>query len=310
MSFSKTVKEELSLLDVNKQDLLAETSAFLDLSCEIKTVKGKKIVVYKSKNPTVSIRFLKNIRALYESEVKLDILDEARLKYRKSITIKILEPVESIISEHALEGDFIGSKWLLLQTPEAKKAYLRGAFLSSGSINDPKTPNYHLEIYAKSSDKAILLQQVMNFFGLNARIIKRRNGFICYIKDAQRISDFLILVGAQNALFKYEDIRIRRDFNNSINRVINCEVANEEKVIESARKQIDDITYLKVHQIKLPKKLEMAAELRLNNPDLSLRELEERYEKVYNESISRSGLNHRFIKIRQIRIDDEERRSS
>lgn len=308
MSFAKTVKEEMTSIPVNQSEMLAEISAFFQLSCEIEEQNLKPVITYKSKNATVAIRFLKLLRSLYPSSVKLNIKDEKVLQYRKSINIKILSPIEEIISEHGL-GQIEDNRELLVRTPETKQAYLRAAFLISGSINDPNTSNYHLEIYARNSSDILFIQTLMNYFNLNAKIIKRRSGFIAYVKDSEQIANFLILTKAQNSLFKFEDARIQRDFNNSINRIINMEVANEQKVMESSARQLDDIKYIQKHLTLnvLNPKLKEAAILRLENPTLSLSELEEAYLEKYNKKISRSGLNHRFIKIREIRLEDEER---
>ena len=302
MSFAKTVKEEMTTIPVNQSEMLAEISAFFHLSCEYQQTDNGPVIEYNSRNATVAIRFLKLLRSLYPSDVKLDVKDEKVLTHRKTIKIKILSPVDQIVSEHSLEN-----KDLLVDTPEDKKAYLRAAFLIGGSVNSPKTSNYHLEIYARNSEDILFIQSLMNYFELNAKIIRRRNGFIAYIKDAEQIANFLIITKAQNSLFKFEDIRIKRDFNNSINRIINCEVANEQKVMESSARQVDDINYVKKHLTleALNPKLREAADLRLENPDLSLSELEEAYFLKYGKKISRSGLNHRFIKIRELREKDE-----
>ncbi|MGI6782525.1 MAG: DNA-binding protein WhiA [Acholeplasmataceae bacterium] len=308
MSFAKTVKKEMTSIPVNQSEMLAEISAFFHLSCEIDEESEPPSITYKSKNATVAIRFLKLLRSLYPSSVKLDIKDEKVLQYRKSINLKILSPIKEIISEHGIDQKE-DNRELLVNTPETKQAYLRAAFLISGSINDPSTSNYHLEIYAKDPNDILFIQSLMNYFNLNAKIIKRRNGFIAYLKDSEQISNFLILTKAQNSLFKFEDVRIQRDFNNSINRIINMEVANEQKVIASSERQLDDIRYIQKHLTLnvLNDKLKEAAILRLENPTLSLSELETAYLEKYNKKISRSGLNHRFIKIREIRLEDEER---
>lgn len=308
MSFAKFVKAEMTTIPVNQSEMLAEISAFFHMSTTLEVDNGKQIIVYDSKNATVAIRFLKLLRSLYPSNVVLNIKDEKVLTHRKTIKIKILSPVDQIISEHGFDTSN-DSRDLLIKTPEARKAYLRVAFLIGGSVNDPNTSNYHLEIYVKDSNEAIFVQSLMNNFNLNAKIIKRRKGFIVYLKDAEQIANFLILTNAQNSLFKFEDVRIKRDFNNSINRIINCEVANEQKVMESASKQLDDINYI-IENLTLKAlnpKLQEAAELRIENPDLSLSELQEAYFEKHNKKISRSGLYHRFIKIREIRNEDEGR---
>ncbi|MCD8562071.1 MAG: DNA-binding protein WhiA [Acholeplasmataceae bacterium] len=169
------------------------------------------------------------VRSLYQAETSLITQKINKLNQKNAIIIRIHTRVEDIVNEHGLLENPIENQELTTSTPEAKKAFLRAAFLSGGSVNHPKTAEYHLEIYTHDPKQAVFLQSVMNTFDLNAKITKRRQGFICYLKDAEGISDFLQIVGAQNSVFQFEDIRIKRDFNNSINRVMNMEIANEKK---------------------------------------------------------------------------------
>ncbi len=138
----------------------------------------------------------------------------------------------------------------------------------------------------------------MNQFDFNARTIERRNGYITYLKEAEKIADFLALVGAHNSMMRFEDIRIVRDMRNSVNRLVNCENANMNKTIDAAAKQIENIEFIDemVGLDKLPIKLKEIAVLRLENPDVSLKELGEM---VPSGEISKSGINHRIRKINE-----------
>ncbi len=310
MSFAKTVKEELVTIPVELEEQLAECSAFLNLNTELHIESKQKSLDFKTNNPTVAKRFLQLIRTLYQAEIQLITQKQTKLKKRQTVIVSVQSKVEDILNEHNfLEGN-LESEELLTQSPEAKKAYLRAAFLSSGSVNHPKTAEYHLEIFSNNPNQMIFIQGLMNSFDLNAKITKRRNGYIVYLKDAEGISLFLQVVGAQNALFQYEDIRIKRDFNNSINRVINCEVANERKTIEAARDQLKDIKlierYIKMDQID--PKIKQIMTIRKENDDINLRELAEAYANKYHETISKSGLNHRLQKIKQLALDIKKRR--
>jgi DNA-binding protein WhiA len=140
----------------------------------------------------------------------------------------------------------------------------------------------------------------MNEFGLNAKITKRRNGLICYLKDVTSIEDFLRIIGASDTVFEYEDIRIKRDFNNSINRILNCEIANEKKTIQAANIQMKYIDYIEKSRVKVDYKILQAMEIRKENPDASLNELVEYFEEKYKEKITKSGLSHRFSKLKEI----------
>jgi DNA-binding protein WhiA len=182
-----------------------------------------------------------------------------------------------------------------------KRAYLRGAFLASGSVNSPETSAYHLEIQAFSEKQANIIADTANFFGLNTKVSKNKRGYISYIKEAEKIADFLRVVGANNSLFEFEDSRIKRDFKNSINRVINCDIANERKALDAARKQLNDILIIEEkHKGKLPTSMEEAIQLRKKYPDSTLLELSYASKELFEKQISKSALNHRFRAIRDL----------
>jgi cell division protein WhiA len=312
MSFARTVKEELVTLPVELEGQLAEFSAFLNLNTEFHIESKHKMLDFKTNNPTVAKRFLQLVRTLYQAEVTLMTQKNQKLKQGKTIIIRINTKVEDIIAEHSYFENGLENQDLLTQSQESKRAYLRAAFLSGGSINHPKTANYHLEIFARNPDQIVFMQQLMNYFDLNAKIINRRNGFIVYLKDAEGISDFLQVVGAQNSVFQFEDLRIKRDFNNSINRLMNCEIANEKKIFIAANSQLKDIElieeFIPNHQID--EKIKRVMDLRKEYPEISLQELTDLYEKKYKEKISKSGFNHRLVKIKQMASQIREGRPS
>ncbi|MFA5526474.1 MAG: DNA-binding protein WhiA [Acholeplasmataceae bacterium] len=302
MSFAKIVKEELVSVPVELDEQLAEFSAFVNLNGEFHIENRQKMIDFKTNNPTVAKRFLQLVRALYQAETSLLTQKLNKLNQRNAIIIRILSRVEDIVNEHGLLEDPIENEELTTATPEAKKAFLRAAFLSGGSVNHPKTAEYHLEVYTKSPEQAVFVQSLMNAFDLNAKITKRRHGFICYLKDAEGISDFLQVIGAQNSVFQFEDIRIKRDFNNSINRVMNMEIANEKKAIIAANEQLKDIAIVEkyIPKSQIDHKSRQVIELRKAFPEASLIELVTRYEETYQDQISKSGLNHRLMKIKQM----------
>ena len=242
------------------------------------------------------------VRTLYQAETILLTKKQNKLNQKQAIIIRITSKVSDMISEHSFLENPIDSQELLTKTQETKKAFLRAAFLCSGSVNHPKTAEYHLEIFSQDSNQIIFIQRLMNAFELNAKITKRRKGYIAYLKDAEGISDFLQIMGAQNSVFKFEDIRIKRDFNNSINRVMNCEIANEKKTIMASQQQIRDIKVIENYFLNkdLDEKLKNIMQLRKDFPDISLRELSVMYEQRFNEPLSKSGLNHRLTKIKKL----------
>ncbi len=302
MSFAKTVKEELVTIPVEVEEQLAEFSAFLNLNTEFHIEERQKMLDFKINNPTVAKRFLQLVRTLYQAETSLITLKNHKLKQRNTIIIRIQSKVEDIINEHGLFENPVENEELMTETPETKKAYLRAAFLSGGSVNHPKTAEYHLEIFSQDPDQVIFIQKLMNSFDLNAKITNRRHGYIVYLKDAEGISDFLQLTGAMNSVFQFEDIRIKRDFNNSINRVMNMEIANEKKAVEAAYRQINDIEIVEkyIPKDQIDQRSRQVIELRKAHPDASLMELVDLYIETYHEPISKSGLNHRLVKIKQM----------
>lgn len=310
MSFAKTVKEELVTIPVELEEQLAECAAFLNLNTELHIESRTKRLDFKTNNPTVAKRFLQLIRTLYQAEISLITQKQTRLKKRQTVIVSIQSRVEDILNEHGILDNGSDAQALLTQSRQARKAYLRAAFLASGSMNHPKTAEYHLEIFSNNPNQIVFIQSMMNSFELNAKIVKRRNGFITYLKDAEGISMFLQIVGAQNALFQYEDIRIKRDFNNSINRVINCEVANEKKTLDAAKEQLDDIKLIEKYTKKdhIDPKIKRIMTLRKKHADISLRELAEQYAETFHETISKSGLNHRMQKIKQLATDIKKQR--
>lgn len=302
MSFARTVKNELITIPVNHNEMLAEFSAFLNFSCDFHIEEGVKMLDFMTKNPAITKRFLLLTKSLYQADTILLTKDQQKFTKKPLIILRVIKNVEAIIKEHDYLIDPIKKIEELTIDHANKVAFLRAAFLTSGSVNDPKTAEYHLEIFVNKKEEVVLIQSIMNYFNFNARVTKRRNGFICYLKDAETISDFIQLVGAYNSVFKFEDVRIKRDFNNSINRLINCEIANERKSVEASDKQMKYINILRKHEfyLEIDSKLLKVMELREKYVDISLTDLVKLYKEEYNEEISRSGLNHRFNKIKAL----------
>lgn len=185
-----------------------------------------------------------------------------------------------------------------------RRAYLRGAFLVSGSVSDPKK-SYHLEIVCANEEQAGFAQNIMRSFGLDARVVLRKEKYMVYLKEADQISDMLGLMGSTNALLNFENIRILREISGSINRQVNCETANISKTVDAAVRQIEDITFLRDHGAlqKLPDNLKEAAQVRLDNPDVPLKRLGE----LMDPPIGKSGMNHRLMRLCQIAQDLREK---
>ena len=183
------------------------------------------------------------------------------------------------------------------QDEQLARLYIREAFIKSGSMNDPRK-KYHLQIIFKENKKAEEMKLLLENFNINAKIIKKDKEYMLYLKDGEEISNFLALIGANNSVLRFEEVRVIKETRNEINRIVNCETANLNKTINASVKQIEDINFIK--KMKkfngLPDSLKEIAQIRLENPDMPLAELGKQLE----NPISKSGVNHRLKKISEI----------
>ena len=173
------------------------------------------------------------------------------------------------------------------------------SFFDGGSVNNPETSAYHLEIYSLYREHGEALADLMNGFDLNAKTVERKKGFVTYLKEAEKICDFLSLVGSHSAMMKFEDVRILRDMRNSVNRLVNCETANLNKTIGASLRQVENIKFIDnmIGIEQLPDKLREIARLRVEHQEVTLKELGEM---VSTGTVSKSGVNHRLRKIDSI----------
>ena len=299
MSFTTRIKNEISSIYENTSASHAELSSILRNSYNVSENKLEII----TENGTVCKHIYTLFKELYNINVKTEFKNTKFSKNRLySITIPnkldlILKDLEVIDDENNYQV-----KPNLLETEDEKRAYLKGVFLVSGSINDPKTSMYHLEFSIDYISEAEFLSNLLNEFFLNSRVTKRDKGYMVYVKEAEKIGDFLRIINASRAVLYYEDIRIYRDHKNMTNRLNNCEQANFEKSLNSASHQIEDINLIKEKMglELLPEKLVDVAEYRLKYPESTLQELSEIMSLETNKVITKSGLNHRFRKLKEI----------
>lgn len=299
MSFSLDIKSELSRIECSKEELISELSSIIRSSATIEN----DISIYIENNG-VARRIFKLFKNIYDVTPIITV----RKKYFSNgfsyiLTIKskkqlILEDL-SILKDGTYQ--FIPSEYIY-SDDDLSRAYLRGLFLVSGSINDPKTSRYHLEFLVDNNEYAKFINNILNDYNLNSKIIRRDKKYMIYIKEAEKISDFLRLIKAYNGVMYYEDIRIYRDHKNMTNRLNNCEQANMDKVFFTASNQIKDIEKIKEYDLYdlLDEKLKTAIDYRLKYPELSLAELSDKISQETENKITKSGLNHRFRKIKEM----------
>ncbi len=302
MSFTTTIKEEISRIPNTRSESIAELSGFLrnngtctDSSIDLIT-----------ENATVAKRIYQLMKDLYDVTCEIESRKNMNFSKNNLYLIMIDEKVDFILKDLSI----VDENGIFLETPSSYildsedeiRAYLRGVFLAKGSINDPKTARYHMELLIDEKKEAEFLSQLLNDFDLNSRVLSRDKGYMVYIKEAEKIGDFLRILNANQAVLYYEDIRIYRDHKNMTNRLNNCEQANIDKIIETATKQIEDIEYLKENLALelLDDKTKEAIDYRLKYPEASLLELSEIISYETGKPITKSGLNHRFRKIREL----------
>lgn len=303
MSFASETKKELTQVETDDSSLKAEVSALIRMNGSLSFTNRQISVDIQTENAAIARRVYTNIKKLYNLNIELLVRKKMRLKKNNVYICRVREGARELLADlhivsETFEFNHTIAKELIPKTSQ-KRAYLRGAFLAGGSVNNPETSAYHLEIYSLYKEHGEALADLMNHFDLNAKTIERKKGYVTYLKEAEKISDFLSLVGAHQAMMKFEDVRIVRDMRNSVNRIVNCETANLNKTIGAALRQVENIRFID-HTIgldQLPEKLREIARLRVEYQDVTLKELGEM---VSTGTVSKSGVNHRLRKIDEI----------
>ena len=298
MSFSVLVKSEATRVETTREEDISELSAIIRNSAVI----SNEIVIYIENN-FVARRIFKLFKSIYDVTPIITV----RRKYFSSgysFILTVKKKVDEILQDISIMKD---GKYLnipmeyIVSDDDLVRAYLRGVFLVTGSINDPKTSRYHLEILVDDYGYAKFISKLLNNNLLNSKIIKREKKYMVYIKEAEKISDFLRIIKAYNGVMYYEDIRIYRDHKNMTNRLNNCEQANMDKIFFTASNQIKDIEKLEEYGLMdlIDEKLLLVINYRKKYPEASLTELSD---KMNNDGIkiTKSGLNHRFRKIKEM----------
>lgn len=296
MSFTGIVKNELSKLEIDKLEATSELSAILRNNAII-TSKEIKIT---TENSSVARHIFNYIKELYNISPKITVRHGYNYNKNYIYILEITQKIELIKKDLSLNtnipANYIVDDDVLIRT------YLRGVFIATGSINDPKKSRYHLEFLVDNLEYAEFIKEKLNMYYLNSKVIKRETKFMIYIKEAEKIGDFLRMINAIQALLYYEDIRIYRDHKNMTNRLNNCEQANVDKIIETASKQVQDIELINsIGGIDLlDDKTKIAAIYRLKYREASLTELSNIISIETQTPITKSGLHHRFTKIKEL----------
>lgn len=304
MSYTTQIKNEISKIYNTKSETIAELSGFIRNNGYI----DNNALYLTTENEVILERLIGFITDLYDIKPRIESRDNMNFSKNKLNVLIVDEKLSFILQDIG----YFDSENTYLETPptyivganEEIRAYLRGVFLCQGSINDPKTSQYHMELLIDKPSEAVFIQKLLNIFDLNAKILNRYNGYMIYIKESEKISDYLRIIRAHKAVLYFENIKIYHQEKNKANRLNNCEQANIDKVIQTANEQLKYIEIIEENMgiNLLDDKTKEALEYRKKYPEASLKELSEIISLETGKPITKSGLNHRFRKIKELAI--------
>ena len=299
MSFTVKVKEELLSLSVKDKNELA---AIIKMAGSLGISSTGLTLSISTENAKIARHLYELLLDLYQVKSEIRHHQKTNLRKNRVYTVFLDQKVEEILSDLHLADSFFGIEagidQAILSDDEASRAYLRGAFLSSGSMRDPESGKYQLEILSVYSDHAEGLATLMRKFLLDAKIIERKKGAVTYLQRAEDIMDFLIVTGAMKAMTEFESVKLLREARNDLNRTNNAETANIARTVTASMKTIHNIGKIidTVGLESLPVDLQEVAYLRVNHPDYSIQQLADSLSKP----LTKSGVNHRLRKINKI----------
>ena len=302
MSYTYSIKEEIASIKSNNSELIAELSGYIRNNGVITSKK----VTMTTENKAVVDHLVEALKDVYNIKPKVEIIENLNFSKNDLYQITIDDNLEKVLEKLGIHDE--NGKYLsvvpnyIVGGNEEIRAYLRGVFEGVGSINDPKTSRYHMELLVNKSKEAVFVQKLLNIFELNAKILGREKGYMIYIKEAEKISDFIKILGANKAVLYFEDVRVYRDKKNKTNRLNNMEQANMDKIIQTATIQLEQIRVIEENDgvMLLDDKTKETLEYRKKYPEASLKELAEIISIETNKPITKSGLNHRLRKIKDL----------
>lgn len=304
MSFSTNVKEDiLKINNVDTKSLKLTLEAMLRFAGEI-VISNPLKLTFSSNSLNIVTYLVKNLKKLYDFEYEIEQRKIER--FDNSVTYRVLIiGANRIVEEMELTKDQTLSKEDIFEDEEYLISYLRGAFLARGSVNDPKSKNGHFEISSTNQSEILFIQRIMNSFELNARVTKRKTYTVCYIKSREAIGDLLYRLGATSTMNYYQDVLITKEIATNAKRSVNLDIANQDKTNASAHEQLKYIKYLEYNYPlqELDSKLLMVMKVRKDHPEHSLTQLLDIIHDEYDPKLTKSGLNHRFRKLKEIALE-------
>ena len=300
MTFSTRLKEEITEYNSNLMEKRAELSAILRYDAKIEKEK----ITLTSENAKIARRIYSYLKEVFGINIKIIVRNQKRFRIKQIYILEIKEKVNYILESLYIyeNGKKIKANENYFEAFEEKVSYLRGTFLTTGSINDPSTSGYHLEFVFLTKTDADFIKNILKSFKIDAKVLKRSNRYMTYIKSAEVISDIIKMFHAVNSLFYFEDIRIYRDHKNMVNRLNNCEIANQEKTTQTGMKQMESIEFIKENDLMslLDEHTQIVLEYRYKYPESSYSELAEIISLETDYKIGKSGINHHFIKMKKL----------
>lgn len=293
MTYTTQIKEEITKDFQNVPEELTAVCTYLHFNSALQN----NILSVTIINASVARWVFKNLKEIYNIDIKLTTRTMKRFKVRNLYILEIKEKLDTIIAD--IKGTLEN---IITESDEEKRAFLKGIFLSCGSINDPKKNQYHLEFLVKEEKDANTINDVLLSLKLKSKILKREREYMIYIKSSENIADFIKSLGAVNSLFYFEDIRIYKDHKNMVNRLNNCEQANMEKTLKSSKIVLDNIKYLEDNDLfnLLDDKSKEILNYKKKYPDTSLGQLAEIISLETGKSITKSGINHHMRKLNEL----------
>lgn len=306
MSFSGMVKEELSRqIGTARHCRIAELAAITGTCGRMVHFSGGDILKIQTENEVVARKCFTLLQKTFNIETEISVRENSHLKRGKVYVINISAREEiqvilqalKLVTDSTDHGTLMLADMLAVQQSCCKRAFIRGAFLASGSISDPEK-GYHFEIVCPELKKAEQLQTVIRSFSVDAKIVQRKKSYVAYVKEGAQIVDMLAVMEANVALMNLENIRILKEMRNSVNRKVNCETANINKTVNAAVKQMEDIKLIqqKLGFEQLNDGLAQIAELRMQYPEATLKELG----MMLSPQVGKSGVNHRLRKLSEL----------
>lgn len=299
MTYTTRIKEEISKTVLSENEKICELSGFIRFGAQLKNS-----IVITLENASIARRIYKEVKEIFGVCPKITIRNQRRFRIKQIYILEIKEKIDYILKFlNLMEGNKkVLPNEFFLTNDEEKIAYLEGVFLAVGTVNDPASSGYHLEMVTEMNREVLFLTKLFKDLGITAKHLKRNSKYMLYIKNAEVIGDIIKMFKATNAYFYFEDIRIYRDHKNMVNRLNNCEIANQEKTITTGLKQLEDIKYLKEQDLYslLDESTKIVLDYREKYPESSLKELADIISMETDYKIGKSGVNHHFIKVKNL----------